>query len=627
MPPRCACQRAIAISGSCGLPKVVPPNANAESPPSTSASVVPSDVGDRLRLPPREQLHELLGGERRAALRLRGRDDRLLVDARRHRLGLDPGRAQQREPGGGGGGEDQAHAHTLPFWRSSAATAENSSDGRCTRVEPVTDEREIELDVLRIAHGGVAVAELRRPGGVRRGHAAGGAGARAHHRRQARPVLARGDGPRARAVAGPRAARLGAPPSLDRPLEHRAGGAEFGHIAPARQRALKAEVLRDALGRIGHLPEAEIAALAPEVAAVPGRADGTRSRTRVRLHVDRTGRVGPYAARSKRVVPVKDLPLAVESLERLLPERARGRELDLVATASDAFAAGPRDRRAAVVERVGDREFRLEALGFWQVHPAAPAGADRRRCARRSTRRCSTRTRTTSTSTAVSGCSPRRSPTAATCGSPRWSRTGAASAHAAANLADLPRARAVQARVDAFLEAERVARPGATVLLDPPRSGAGAEIVDAIVASRPAQVVYVACDPVALARDLGTFADRGWRAATLAAFDLFPNTHHLETVVRTRAGRPEPEGAPGSPRIGDRSAPIGAGRGALRLLPWIRLDPERGAGSVSMSRPTVPLMWFGWRWSMTMSRCGWGCLRRVCVRGTSSWRRGRTSLI
>jgi tRNA/tmRNA/rRNA uracil-C5-methylase (TrmA/RlmC/RlmD family) len=109
---------------------------------------------------------------------------------------------------------------------------------------------------------------------------------------------------------------------------------------------------------------------------------------------------------------------------------------------------------------------------------------------------------------------------------------GAASAHAIANLADLPRARAVEARVDAFLGTERVQRPGATVLLDPPRSGAGAEVVDAIVASRAAQVVYVACDPVALARDLGTFADRGWRVAHLAAFDLFPNTHHLEAVAR-----------------------------------------------------------------------------------------------
>ena len=80
--------------------------------------------------------------------------------------------------------------------------------------------------------------------------------------------------------------------------------------------------------------------------------------------------------------------------------------------------------------------------------------------------------------------------------------------------------------------AERARLRAATVILDPPRSGAGREVVDAIASVNPAQIVYVACDPVALARDLGTFADRGWRAASLQAFDLFPNTHHLEAVAR-----------------------------------------------------------------------------------------------
>jgi tRNA/tmRNA/rRNA uracil-C5-methylase (TrmA/RlmC/RlmD family) len=106
-----------------------------------------------------------------------------------------------------------------------------------------------------------------------------------------------------------------------------------------------------------------------------------------------------------------------------------------------------------------------------------------------------------------------------------------ASGHAAENLADLPRAAAVPARVDAFL-ADQVARPGATVVLDPPRSGAGADVVAAITASTPAQVVYVACDPVALARDVGVFAEHGWGLDRVAAFDLFPNTHHLEAVAR-----------------------------------------------------------------------------------------------
>lgn len=402
----------------------------------------------------------------------------------------------------------------------------------------MTDEREIELDVLRIAHGGVAVAEVDSPGAAgQHGRVVFVADTLPGERVLARITdethdrFWRAETVRVLRASPDRVPHVWAAASLDRPIGHRAGGAEFGHIAPARQRALKTEVLRDALGRIGHLPEAEIAALAPEVAAVPGRPDGTRSRTRLRLHVDRSGRVGPYAARSKRVVPVTDLPLAVESLERLLPERARGRELDLVATADDAFAAGPRDARPSVLERVGDREFRLEALGFWQVHPAAPAVLT---AAVRAAVDPALLDPDADNLDLYGGVGLLAAALAD--GRDRRVTTvesdGAASAHAAANLVDLPRARAVPARVDAFLAAERVARPGATVLLDPPRSGAGAEIVDAIVASRPAQVVYVACDPVALARDLGTFADRGWRAATLAAFDLFPNTHHLETVVR-----------------------------------------------------------------------------------------------
>ena len=47
----------------------------------------------------------------------------------------------------------------------------------------------------------------------------------------------------------------------------------------------------------------------------------------------------------------------------------------------------------------------------------------------------------------------------------------------------------------------------------------------------PAQIVYVACDPVALARDVALFADRGFELTRLRAYDLFPHTHHLEAVA------------------------------------------------------------------------------------------------
>jgi tRNA/tmRNA/rRNA uracil-C5-methylase (TrmA/RlmC/RlmD family) len=85
--------------------------------------------------------------------------------------------------------------------------------------------------------------------------------------------------------------------------------------------------------------------------------------------------------------------------------------------------------------------------------------------------------------------------------------------------------------VDVFLRREQGPRPGATVVLDPPRSGAGRAVVEGVVRLEPARIVYVACDPVALARDLATFAGHGWRPVRLEAFDLFPNTHHLEAVA------------------------------------------------------------------------------------------------
>jgi tRNA/tmRNA/rRNA uracil-C5-methylase (TrmA/RlmC/RlmD family) len=69
------------------------------------------------------------------------------------------------------------------------------------------------------------------------------------------------------------------------------------------------------------------------------------------------------------------------------------------------------------------------------------------------------------------------------------------------------------------------------VVLDPPRSGAGAKVVNAIGVLQPRAIAYVACDPAALARDLATFAGIGYGLKSLRAFDLFPQTHHVECVA------------------------------------------------------------------------------------------------
>lgn len=73
------------------------------------------------------------------------------------------------------------------------------------------------------------------------------------------------------------------------------------------------------------------------------------------------------------------------------------------------------------------------------------------------------------------------------------------------------------------------ARPDVAVV-DPPRKGLSAEVVDAIVRMAPDRVVYVSCDPATLARDVKRFAAAGYTARRAEAVDLFPRTAHVETV-------------------------------------------------------------------------------------------------
>jgi tRNA/tmRNA/rRNA uracil-C5-methylase (TrmA/RlmC/RlmD family) len=68
-------------------------------------------------------------------------------------------------------------------------------------------------------------------------------------------------------------------------------------------------------------------------------------------------------------------------------------------------------------------------------------------------------------------------------------------------------------------------------VLDPPRAGAGRQVVEGVHALTPDAIAYVACDPVALARDLGTFRTLGWNVDRLRGFDLFPHSHHFEVVA------------------------------------------------------------------------------------------------
>ncbi|GAA4165682.1 TRAM domain-containing protein [Gryllotalpicola daejeonensis] len=405
---------------------------------------------------------------------------------------------------------------------------------------------ELELEVTGVAHGGVMVAR-------HEGRVVFVADAIPGERVRARVTEAKKSFWRADTLevleASPhRREHVWREASVTRDPEGRAGGAEFGHIELAHQRELKRQVAVDALTRMAHIEPADDFT----VQALPGddERDGTGWRTRVRLQASADGTVGPFAARSHTVIPVTSLPLATDAIAEIAPLATRfgdassvdlvapskGRALSIVTTRD-----GSAPPAQPILETVGDREFALDALGFWQVHRAA----------------AETLTAAVQRAIDADEFDPRAANLdlyggvgllAAAVGDRFGQATRITSVesyetatdYAARNLSDWVGARAITARVERFVEGladdatavERGRQRAATVVLDPPRSGAGKAVIDELVRTEPAQIVYVACDPVAFARDAALLGAAGYGIRSLEAFDLFPNTHHVELLAR-----------------------------------------------------------------------------------------------
>jgi 23S rRNA (uracil1939-C5)-methyltransferase len=88
---------------------------------------------------------------------------------------------------------------------------------------------------------------------------------------------------------------------------------------------------------------------------------------------------------------------------------------------------------------------------------------------------------------------------------------------------------AVEMAVERYVGEHPVAAP-ATIIVDPPRTGMSREAAAAVAAQRPRRLIYVSCDVATFARDTRRLLDAGFRLAHLEAFDLFPNTAHVEAV-------------------------------------------------------------------------------------------------
>ena len=396
----------------------------------------------------------------------------------------------------------------------------------------------VEIDVTNVAHGGIAVA--RHDGRVIFvSDAIPGERVVARISDDSKKSFWRAETVSVVTPSEHRRPHIWSAASVERAPENRAGGAEFGHIAIGHQRELKRLVLADSLHRMAGV-ESDVV-----VEAIPGPDDGTGWRTRLRLHVAADGTLGPFAARSHHVISVKDVPLATPEVATIAPldESFKGStHVDVVApSAGNAYVlagdstSASRPKRHAITEVVGDREFRLDVHSFWQVH------------------RHAAQTLMTAVQDAIDPqlFDPRAANLdlyggvgllAAALGDRFGNHTrittvesdSLSTDYAAENLAEWSGASAITARVDRYLRELAKARTtldGATVVLDPPRSGAGKDVVDSLVRFSPAQVVYVACDPVALARDVALFRVRGYELARLRAFDLFPNTHHVEAVA------------------------------------------------------------------------------------------------
>jgi tRNA/tmRNA/rRNA uracil-C5-methylase (TrmA/RlmC/RlmD family) len=274
------------------------------------------------------------------------------------------------------------------------------------------------------------------------------------------------------------------------------GGCDFQHVDPAEQRRLKAAVVEEQLRRLARI-EREVVVEPVEPLL------GWRSRMQ---YVDLPeGQRGLRVHRSHDVVAVDECLIAAPGAV----EQDRG--------------GGSRTVR----EEVRGRAFEVAADGFWQPHVSAP---------------------TLLVETVLEMLRPRPGESVldlyagvgvfaaflAEAVAPSGSGLAvegdrSAVQHAQANLGDLPQAMAVSGRVDRVLH--RGVGPHDLVVLDPPRVGAKRQVVRAVSALHPRGGAYVACDPAALARDLGYFAEQGYQLVDLRAFDLFPMTHHVECVA------------------------------------------------------------------------------------------------
>ena len=300
------------------------------------------------------------------------------------------------------------------------------------------------------------------------------------------------------------------------------GGCDFQHIDVAQQRNMKKAVIIEQFARLAKRDvEVEVIDLGQH----------TGWRTRMRYAVDAEGHVGLRGAKSHDVVRLDKCVIAHDGIQPPRGNFSHTSEIEM-AISSEGEIRGFRDGRldddlsngsSSITEMVHGTRFNIDPKGFWQVHPRAASMF-------------------VNTLLEFAQMKP---------GDHVLDLYGGAGLFAAFALEEVgPGGRVelvdstatsvrdaarnfpvLKAHVGEVLRVLRSLKRADVILLDPPRTGAGRPVLEQIAKLKPSRVVYVACDPAALARDVATFAELGYELAELRAFDAFPMTHHVEQIA------------------------------------------------------------------------------------------------
>ena len=318
------------------------------------------------------------------------------------------------------------------------------------------------------------------------------------------------------------------------PYFGRCGGCDFQQLTYEAQLAAKSEIISDCLQRIARLDHV------PNITVHPSPKNW-RYRVRATWQIDREKReLGYYERGSRHVCDVAECAVLLPELQETL-EQVRATEwtefppelkhLDVV-TGADGVSLSPPFAEFDTNElslRVGNEVYQYNAEAFFQINPAllpeliefalSDAGGE----------------------TALDlycGVGLFTLPLAR-----RFVKVVGIEANSVAtrfarrNLqqAGLTNARVITATVAGWMRSNsRAFGDLDLVLLDPPRAGAESVVIKGILDLHPARISYVSCDPATLARDLKKLIAGGYTIESIAGFDLFPQTHHVETVVLLR---------------------------------------------------------------------------------------------